>query len=148
MSYLLLITIAAATIEVVARYVFGSPTTWAFEVETFTCGILYVLVGAYVQKHRSHVCVDLVYERLSKRTQRLLRLWVHFPLAMVFAVALTYMGATYAWTSIQLWERSYTAWAPLIWPVKLMLPVGSLFLVVQLLSDFLRDLVVGEGGDA
>lgn len=144
-SYLLLITMAATAIEVVARYGFGNPTSWAFEIETFTCGILYVLVGAYVQRHRAHVGVDLVYQLLSRRAQRLLRLGVNFPLGLVFAAALTYMGATTAWTSVQLLERTYTAWAPPVWPVKLMLPVGGLLLVLQLISDFLRDLFLQEG---
>jgi TRAP-type mannitol/chloroaromatic compound transport system permease small subunit len=84
---------------------------------------------------------------LGVRTRRILRLVVHFPLILFFSATLTYMGAEYAWTSFRMWERSYSAWAPLVWPVKMMLPLGGLLLGLQAVSDFLRDLFQpGEGG--
>ncbi|MFZ3046430.1 MAG: TRAP transporter small permease subunit, partial [Desulfatirhabdiaceae bacterium] len=73
-----------------------------------------------------------------------LRMAVNFPLILIFSVALTYMGTEYAWTSIQMGERSYSSWAPLVWPVKMMLPIGSFLLVLQAISDFLRDLLMAE----
>ena len=144
-SYIILVTIAATVIEVCARYVFSSPTVWAYEIEMFTCGVLYVLVGAYVQLDKSHVNVDIIYQTFGKKLQRFFRLTVNFPLILIFSASLTYMGADYALTSIQMWERSYTSWAPFVWPVKLMLPIGSFFLMLQAISDFLRDLFQMEG---
>ena len=139
-SYLLLITVLATLIEVVARYVFSAPTVWSYEVEMFTCGVLYVLVGAYNQSKRVHVNVDLAYRLMGPKLQRFLRLAVHFPLSIIFAGALTYMGAGYAWTSVGMMERSYTSWAPYVWPVKLALPIGALLLSLQLVADFLCDI--------
>ncbi|WP_024335746.1 TRAP transporter small permease subunit [Desulfotignum balticum] len=144
-SYILLITILVTIIEVVSRYIFNNPTTWSYEVEMFTCGILYVIVGAYVQLEKTHVGVDLVSQLAGTKTQRILRLTVNFPLILIFSAGLTYMGAEYAWTSVKMWERSYTSWAPFIWPVKLMLPVGSFLLLLQAIADFLRDLFQVEG---
>ncbi|HOO89431.1 MAG TPA: TRAP transporter small permease subunit [Syntrophales bacterium] len=139
-SYILLITVAATVIEVVARYIFNAPTVWSYEVEMFTCGALYVLVGAYCLLHRSHVSVDIVSQRFRPKTQKILNLVVVFPLILIFASALTYMGAKYAWTSIQMGERSYTSWAPILWPVKITLPIGSLLLIFQSVAEFLREL--------
>lgn len=139
-SYVLIITVAACVIEVVARYVFNSPTTWSFEVEMFSCGILYVLVGAFVLLHKNHVSVDLLYLRLGKKAKNIINLVLVFPLTLIMAGGLAYIGFEYASTSIALRETSYTAWAPPIWPVKLMLPVGSLLLGLQAIANFLRDL--------
>lgn len=144
-SYILIITIAATVIEVVARYIFKSPTVWAYEVEMYTCGALYVLIGAYCQLKKSHVSVDLLYQLAGKKTRRILRLTINFPLILIFTGALAYMGGQFAWNSISIGERSYTAWAPYIWPVKLMLPVGCVLLMLQAVSDFLRDLFLWEG---
>ncbi len=143
-SYIILITVAATVIEVIARYVFASPTIWAYEVEIFTCGTVYVLIGAHCQRIKSHVSVDLVYRMFNPKFQRLLRMTVNFPLILIFSVALTYMGTQYAWTSIQMGEKTYSAWAPYVWPVKMMLPIGGFLLTLQAISDFLRDLFLPE----
>jgi TRAP-type mannitol/chloroaromatic compound transport system permease small subunit len=139
-SYLILITTAATVIEVVARYVFNSPTDWSYEVEIFTCGAMYVLVGAYCSLHKSHVCVDVLSQRFSKRTNRMISMVVTFPLILILVGTLTYVGVEFAWSAIQLNERTYTSWAPILWPLKITLPVGCFILVFQAIADFLTAL--------
>ena len=146
-SFVLLITVAATVIEVIARYFFNAPTTWSYEVEMFTCGAVFVFIGAYCLLHQSHVNVDLVSRRFSPKIRKMLSLIVVFPLILIVAGALTYMGFKYAWTSIQMNERSYTSWAPLLWPVKITLPIGSALLILQAVADFLRELY-DLGGDS
>ncbi|MFH1079762.1 MAG: TRAP transporter small permease subunit [Pseudomonadota bacterium] len=146
-SYILLITVAATVIEVVARYFFNAPTMWSYEVETFTCGALYVLVGAYCLLHKSHVKVDVLSQRFSRQTSRIIDLAITFPLILIMAGALTYMGVGFAWTSIQMSERTYSSWAPILWPLKITLPIGSALVVVQAIADFLKGLH-NQGGDS
>lgn len=145
-SYLMLITVAATVIEVVLRYFFNSPTIWSYEVETFTCGAVYVLVGAYCSLHKSHVKVDVLSQSFSRKTNRMIALVVTFPLILIMVGTLTYIGVNFAWTSILMNERSYTSWAPILWPLKITLPVGSLLLVLQAFADFLTELY-DLGGD-
>jgi len=145
-SYLILITVAATVIEVVLRYFFNAPTNWSYEVETFTCGAVYVLVGAYCSLHKSHVKVDVLSQSFSRKTNRIIGLAVTFPLILIMVGILTYIGVTFAWTSIVMNERSYTSWAPILWPLKITLPVGSLLLLFQAFADFLTELY-DLGGD-
>lgn len=145
-SYLLIITVLATVIEVIARYGFNSPTIWAYEVEMFTCAILYALIGAYVLLHKGHVSVDLFYRRLSDREKIIINLVVFYPLILIMAGGLIYMGAGYAWASIIIGEKSYSSWGPPIWPVKLMLPIGSALIFLQATVDFIRNLSKLRGG--
>ena len=138
-STIILITVAATVIEVIARYIFNSPTSWAYELEMFTCGILYVLVGAYVLLNNGHIGVDMVYNRLSLKWQLRLNLFVGYPLILVMTLVLVYIGWDFAWTSFVKAERSYTSWAPLLWPVKISLPIGSALMVLQVFSNIVRD---------
>jgi len=146
-SYLMLITVAATVIEVVARYFFNAPTDWSYEVETFTCGAVYVLVGAYCSLHKSHVKVDVLSQRFSWRTSRIISLVVTFPLILILVGTLSYIGVEFAWTSILMNERSYTSWAPILWPLKITLPIGCMLLVLQAFADFLAELYA-VGGDS
>jgi len=138
-SVIILVTVAATVIEVIARYLFNSPTSWAYEVEMFTCGIVYVFVGAYVLLHNGHVGVDMIYNRLNLKWQLWINLIVVYPLILIMTLVLVYIGWDFAWTSFVTAERSYTAWAPLLWPVKISLPIGSALMVLQVISKILRD---------
>ncbi len=146
-SYLLLITVAACMIEVVLRYIFNSPTKWSYEVEAFSCGIIYLLVGAHVLLHRGHVSVDILYQRLSERKKILINIVVVFPLIIIMAAGLTYIGFDYFWTSLAIRETSYSSWSPPIWPIKLMIPVGGVLMMLQAVANLLRDLHKLRGGD-
>ena len=53
--------------EVVARYVFDSPTIWAWDVNGLLFSAVLVLGGGYVLLHRGHVRLDILFERLSPR---------------------------------------------------------------------------------
>jgi TRAP-type mannitol/chloroaromatic compound transport system permease small subunit len=71
-SWLLLVLIAVILYEVVARYIFNSPTTWAFNSLRLIDGALIVLGWAYAQRHNSHIRVDIIYTRLSLRKKALI----------------------------------------------------------------------------
>ncbi len=66
-------TIVAVTLavlyEVVARTVFGAPTSWGNETTIYLSAMAYLLAGGYALLHRRHVRIDVIYEALSPRTR-------------------------------------------------------------------------------
>ena len=55
--------------EVIARYVFNSPTNWAHESMFLMFGMQYLLSGAYALREDSHVRVDVLYSQLPDRAK-------------------------------------------------------------------------------
>ena len=53
--------------EVMARYVFNSPTNWAHESMFLMFGMQYLLAGGFVLREGGHVRVDVLYNYLSRR---------------------------------------------------------------------------------
>lgn len=53
--------------EVVARYVFNSPTSWAHEAMYLMFGMQYLIAGAYAMLTEAHVRVDIFYSPMTKR---------------------------------------------------------------------------------
>jgi hypothetical protein len=53
--------------EVLARYVFNSPTNWAHESMFLMFGMQYLLAGAFTFREDAHVRVDVLYEYFSER---------------------------------------------------------------------------------
>lgn len=64
-------------IEVFARSVLGQATSWANETTIYLSACAYLLSGGYALAHRSHVRIDVIYERLTARTRTRLDLHLH-----------------------------------------------------------------------
>ena len=58
--------------EIVARYVFDSPTQWVHETTTFLCGISFIFGGLYALSHDKHIRVVLIYDAVKGRTRQAL----------------------------------------------------------------------------
>jgi TRAP-type mannitol/chloroaromatic compound transport system permease small subunit len=125
--------------EIILRTFFNLPTIWAHELSLMVFGALSVLAGAYAHKYRGHVNMDLFYSRLSPRGKMIMDL-ITFPFFLCFCGILLWKGWSFAWRSIVIWEYSQSNWAPLIWPIKLTIPIGALLIILQGVSNLLSDI--------
>jgi TRAP-type mannitol/chloroaromatic compound transport system permease small subunit len=71
-SWLVIVLIVVILIEVIARYVFNTPTSWAFDSMRLIGGAIIVLGWAYAQLYDSHIRVDIFYTCLSTRGKALI----------------------------------------------------------------------------
>jgi len=65
-AYWAVIAVFVYYYEVIARYVFGSPTNWAHEAMYLMFGMQYLIAGAYAMLTETHVRVDIFYAPLSR----------------------------------------------------------------------------------
>jgi len=70
-SWLVIAMVIVILYEVIARYVFNSPTTWAFNSMRLIGGAVIVLGWAYAQLHNAHIRVDVFYSYFSARKKAL-----------------------------------------------------------------------------
>ncbi len=68
-SYLILPVILLEAVEVIRRYVFDSPTDWAWELAAIVAGGMFIMGAAWVLKEDRHVRTDLIYGKLPRRWQ-------------------------------------------------------------------------------
>jgi len=71
-SWLIIFMIVVILYEVIARYVFNAPTTWAFGDMRMLGGAIIVLGWAYAQLYNSHIRVDVFYTHFSARKKALI----------------------------------------------------------------------------
>ena len=133
--------------EVVARYVFGRPTTWAMMISGFILAFITFLGGAYTLWKRAHVSVDIFYGRFNPRLRATIDL-VTFWIFLAFCLTLIVTGWDFFWVSLMMREAGGEAiFHPPIYPVKLLVPLGGLLLLLVGLADFVRNLVKAIKGD-
>ncbi len=131
--------------EVVARYYFNAPTIWAHDLSIFMFGYLGLLAGAYVQRRRRHITVDVLYMRLPPRQQAALDAASGL-LAFFFLGLVAVYGWREAMEALRIGARLSTEWAPPKGHFMLMIPVSAGLLVVQGLADWLRSLYLAVTG--
>jgi TRAP-type mannitol/chloroaromatic compound transport system permease small subunit len=126
--------------EVLMRYLFNAPTSWGFEATTFLYGIHYMLGFGYTLKYNGHVKVDVFVSLLSTKKQTLISLLTHLIFFIPVYVLLSWGSIKFAWTSIQGLEKSWTSWAPPIYPFKTLMALGFIMLLIQGVSSIIKDI--------
>jgi len=140
-SYLIILLVAVILYEIFARYGFNRPTIWAHETSQMIYGAYVILLGGYVLKRGGHVNVEILYGRFSPRRKAMIDLftWLLF---FFFCGLLLVKGWEMAWDSFQVRETEPTAFAPPVYPIKMMIPLGALLILLQGLAKFIRDLTL------
>lgn len=142
-GYSILLVTFAVLYEVVARTLLDRPTIWSNETVIYVSAAAYLLGGAYAHLYHRHVRIDLVYDRLGPRTRARLDL-ITFVFFLLYVGALVWTGSQMAWDSFKHGETTGTPWNPLIWPVKVAIPLAALLLLLQGVANLLREIGVVE----
>jgi len=127
--------------EVVARYAFDAPTTWAYETIYMLYAALFMLGAAYALRIGAHVRTDLFSEKWPPRTRAAIDavayVLLFFPGMLLFLVS----GLEATLGAYAMNERSpETSWFPPLWPLKALVPASALLLLVQGVSELLKSL--------
>lgn len=133
--------------EVLVRYVFRAPTTWAFDFSYINYGAMFLMAGAYTLSRGGHVRADVVYRFLKPRTQATVDLILYVIFFLPAVAALIYSGWKYAATSIRFKEVSIFSPAGIpIFPLKTLIPVTGVLLLLQGIAEITRCIVcIREG---
>jgi len=146
-AYWAVIAVFAYYYEVLARYVFNSPTNWAHEGMFLMFGMQYLLAGGFALREDAHVRVDVIYMHLPDRGKALVDVLTSL-FFFIFAGALLWTGWVFAGDAVEVWEVSFTEWAIQYWPVKLAIPIGAVLLLLQGLAKLIKDMLILVGQEA
>lgn len=137
-AYWTVIAVFVFYYEVVARYIFNSPTIWAHESMFLLFGMQYLLAGGFCLREGAHVRVDVFYTHLGPRGRAIadLATSVFF---LIFVCALLVTGWIFFRDSFAIGQVSHTEWEIPHWPIKMALPLGGALLLLQGVVHLLRD---------
>jgi len=130
---------ASMAYEVLARYLFTAPTTWAYDISRMLYGAMFVLGAAYGLSKGVHIRADFVYRKWSIQTQGKVDLALYLICFFPSMIILLWVSTDWAWISVSRMERGMdTAWMPYLGPIKSCLPIGVAFLILQGVSEVLK----------
>ncbi len=153
---------------------FFNPSLWTLEVAQFAMVAYYILGGPYSIQMGSNVRMDLFYADWSAKKKAWFDAFTVMLLMFYLGVLLygalnstAYSLGYFGKNSIGFWwdlvttfvtggseaageklgyiERSPTAWRPYLWPVKLIMILGFVLMLLQAVSEFLKDVALIKG---
>jgi TRAP-type mannitol/chloroaromatic compound transport system permease small subunit len=146
-SWLILALIFALTYDTFMRYLFRAPTVWSYDISYMLGGTVMLMGMAYATLHRTHIRVDIIYMRLSRKVKLIIDLCftalIYLPL---FSILLhrSVLRAIYSFNCKEFSEVGF--WRPLMWPFRWMIPVALVLLILAGLSWFIHDLYLSVKG--
>lgn len=148
-AWLIAPLIAGMCYEVVARYVFHSPTIWAYELTYLLTGAGWLLGMAYTLRQRAHIRIDVLYLNLPPRAQAAIDVIGYLFLLLPFLIWLTSTLDDRALAAFRSGEKTgASAWNPPLWPFRAVFFISFLLLVVQIVAEVLRKAPVALGRGA
>lgn len=118
---------------------FFLPSLWTLEMAQFAMVAYYIFGGPYSIQLGSNVRMDLLYSRWTVKQKA----WVDaiMVLFLVFYLSVLLYGAIDSTSyALKYNERSPTAWRPYLWPLKVGMCIGVFLMLLQVLSEFVKDI--------
>lgn len=137
-SWLLLLAVLICSINALIRYAFHIGSNAWLEIQWYLFGAVFLLASAYTLRRNEHVRIDVVVSRFSKRTQAWIDLFGFALFLMPITLLVLYYGIPFAWESIRSQEMSSNAGGLIVWPAKLLVPVGFFLLALQGVSEMAK----------
>ncbi|MCX7172013.1 MAG: TRAP transporter small permease subunit [Proteobacteria bacterium] len=146
-TWLVLIVVLISAGNAVMRYVINWSSNAFLEIQWYLFSAIFLLCSGYTLLKNEHVRIDIISGRFSAKT----RAWIDVFGIVLFLFPMTYLFITLGWPFFMMSysgsEVSANAGGLIRWPVKLLLPVGFVFLLLQGISElikrfaFIKDLI-------
>jgi len=127
-----------------SRALFGVPVNWAMEMSQFILSGYYLLGGAYATQQGAHVRMDLFYAKLPPQRRAMLDA-VTILFTIFFLGVLLWGAISSTQYAIQYNQKNYSAWSPVLWPVKVTMTIGVFLMLLQFIAQFFRDIAEARG---
>jgi TRAP-type mannitol/chloroaromatic compound transport system permease small subunit len=146
-AWMILPLVLGLAYEVVARYGFNAPTTWAYDTSYMLYGSLFMLGAAYTLQRGGHIRTDMFWEKYSDRKKGLIDAIAYLLFFFRGILFFFFSGldeAIHSWRIREVSEA--TPWRPAIYPFKMVVPVTALLLLIQGISEFLKSVYAARTG--
>jgi TRAP-type mannitol/chloroaromatic compound transport system permease small subunit len=144
-SWLVLAAVLISAANAIVRKAFNVSSNSFLEIQWYLFSVVFLFCAGYTLLRNQHVRIDVIAGRLSPQAQA----WIDILGTIFFLMP---MALTIMWLSwpvfVQAYQRgevSTNAGGLLIWPARLLVPIGFFLLVIQGLSELIKRIAFLKG---
>jgi TRAP-type mannitol/chloroaromatic compound transport system permease small subunit len=147
--WLILVTVLISAGNAIVRKIFNMSSNAFLEMQWYLFSAVFLLTAGFTLLRNEHVRIDIITGRLSPRAQA----WIDIFGTVFFLMP---MALLFIWLSWPIFIRTYThgeisgsAGGLIIWPARLLVPIGFTLLSLQGLSELVKRVafLAGAGPD-
>lgn len=142
--YLVFLMMGILLYASIARTIFDTPLLWAVEMSQFTMAAYYMLGGAFSMYLGAHVRMDVLYGNWSPKKRATVDVFTVLCLIFYLTVLLA-GGVSSTAYSLEYGQRNYSAWAPPVAPIKIIMVIGIFLMLLQSIATFFKDIARIKG---
>ena len=143
--WLVLVVVLISAANATVRKAFDYSSNAYLEVQWYLFSVIFLFGAGYTLLRNEHVRIDIIQGRLSPRTQN----WIDVFGIVFFLMPMSLIIMWLSWPlfvdSLQRHEVSTNAGGLIIWPARLMIPVGFALLIVQAVSELIKRIAYLQG---
>lgn len=144
-SWLIIPLVLITVMEVICRRFLSSPTIWSFEVLKQVYAFHFMIVAAYGLLHNSHVSIDVFTMNLSEKKKAILDIITYVIFFIPFCTVCIWESYLFAAKSWAVGERTWSVFAPVLYPIKTVIVITFILLLFQGISELIKRVYIVKG---
>jgi len=143
--WLILAAVLISAANAVVRKAFNVSSNSFLEIQWYLFSVVFLFCAGYTLLRNQHVRIDVIAGRLSPQAQA----WIDILGTLFFLLP---MALTIMWLSWPVFVQAYVrhevstnAGGLLIWPARLLVPIGFFLLVIQGVSELIKRVAFLKG---
>ena len=145
MGWFILAAVIVSSVNALIRFSFNRSSNAWLELQWYLFGAVVLLGCAYTFKANEHIRIDILSSRLSKRTRDWIDVMGHLVFLMPLCIIIMWLGWPFFLRSFAQGEVSSSAGGLIVWPAKLLVPLGFTILFVQAISELIKRIAIIQG---
>ena len=143
--WLVLVAVFVSAANAVVRKAFDMSSNAFLEIQWYLFSAIFLLCAAYTLLKNEHIRIDVIAGRFSRRTQTWIDIFgtVFFLLPMVALIL--YESVPWFLRAWHSGEVSPSAGGLVLWPAKILVPIGFTLLGLQGLSELIKRIAFLKG---
>ena len=137
-SWALLAAVLICAGNALVRYLLNISSNAWLKIQWYLFGAIFLLASSYTLKRNEHVRIDVVVGRFPKRVQVWIDVFGFLLFLLPATLLILYFSIPFAFESIRSQEMSSNAGGLIVWPAKLLIPIGFLLLSLQGISELIK----------
>lgn len=136
--WLVLIVVLISAGNAIMRYTINYSSNALLEIQWYLFGLIFFSCSGYTLLRNEHVRIDLISGRFSRRKQAWIDIFGILFFLMPMAIAIMVLSWPVFIHAFESSEMSNSAGGLIVWPARLMVPVGFLLLILQAVSELIK----------
>lgn len=143
--WLVLVAVLISSGNAVIRYIFNISSNGWLELQWYLFSAVFLFSSGYALLHNQHVRIDVISGRFSARTRAWIDIFGTLFFLLPMAIGIMWLSWPVFIEAFQRNEVSSNAGGLIVWPARLMVPIGFFLLIMQGFSEMIKRIAFLQG---